>query len=95
MSTRKPLTDKHGEVRELTAEDLRRFERVQDVLPASLKSKLGVRGPQKTATKVQTSIRLSSQVIETFRASGAGWQTRIDIILSEWLKTHRPEEVSV
>lgn len=95
MSTRKLLADKHGEVRELTAEDLRRFGRGRDVLPTSLKAKLGVRGPQKTATKVQTSIRLSPDVIETFRASGAGWQTRIDMILSEWLKTHRPEEVRV
>lgn len=95
MSTRRPLTDKGGEVRELTVEDLRRFGRAEKILPASLREKVGVRGPQKTPTKVQTSIRLSPQVIETFRASGAGWQTRIDLILSEWLRTHRPEEVPV
>jgi uncharacterized protein (DUF4415 family) len=95
MSTRKPLTDEHGEVRELTAEDMRRFGRADTVLPASLKAKIGARGPQKAPTKVQTSIRLSPKVIETFRASGTGWQTRIDVILSEWLKEHRPEEVAI
>jgi uncharacterized protein (DUF4415 family) len=95
MSKRKPLTDKRGEVRELTAEDMRRFRRTDEVLPASLRAKIGVRGPQRAPTKVQTSIRLSPQVIEAFRASGAGWQTRIDVVLSDWLKTHRPEEVPV
>lgn len=36
------------------------------------------RGPQKSATKVPVSIRLSPEVIEHFKAGGPGWQSRID-----------------
>jgi uncharacterized protein (DUF4415 family) len=32
---------------------------------------------------------LSPDVLEKFRASGAGWQTRIDAALRDWLRTHR------
>lgn len=45
--------------------------------------------PRKEVTKQAVSIRLSPEVIETFRASGSGWQTRIDDALKDWLKTHR------
>ncbi len=36
------------------------------------------RGPQKAATKVPVSIRLSPEVIAHFKAGGPGWQSRID-----------------
>jgi len=39
-------------------------------------------------TKERITIRLSRDVVETFRASGAGWQSRIDAALKEWLRTH-------
>lgn len=29
-------------------------------------------------------------VVEQFRASGEGWQTRMDAALKDWLKTHSP-----
>ena len=60
-------------------------------LPNSLKTKLASRkrrGPQALPTKVLTTIRLSSDVIDSFKATGAGWQTRIDSALKEWLKEH-------
>lgn len=41
-------------------------------------------------TKERITIRLSREVVETFRASGDGWQTRVDGALKEWLKTHTP-----
>jgi len=28
--------------------------------------------------------------VEQFRASGDGWQTRMDVALKDWLKTHSP-----
>lgn len=46
-------------------------------------SKTRVRGAQKRPTKVPVSVRLSSEVIEHFRAGGAGWQTRIDEALKQ------------
>lgn len=38
--------------------------------------------------KVSTTIRLSKDVIERFKAGGPGWQTRIDEALREWIKKH-------
>lgn len=55
-----------------------------------LRRKPGERGAQKAATKVATTIRLSPEVSAAFRASGPGWQTRIDEALKDWLRTHRP-----
>lgn len=94
MAARKPLTDKEGEVRELTEADLKHFKKGTDALPSSLQAKLGVRGPQKAPTKVALSLRLSPQVVDAFKASGSGWQTRIDAALVDWLKTHSPDEVT-
>lgn len=54
----------------------------------ALKRKPGERGPQKTPTKQATTIRLSPEVLQAFRATGKGWQTRIDAALKEWLTTH-------
>ena len=47
-------------------------------------------GSLKVAPKVATTIRLSSEVAQAFRATGAAWQTRIDAALKDWLRTHSP-----
>jgi uncharacterized protein (DUF4415 family) len=90
MASRKPLINKNGEVRELAAEDMAKFKPAAEVLPSSLRNKLGVRGPQKTPTKERITIRLSREVVEQFRESGEGWQTRVDAALREWLKNNSP-----
>ncbi len=46
--------------------------------------------PQAVVTKERITIRLSHDVVEKFRATGEGWQTRIDAALRDWLKTHSP-----
>ena len=38
----------------------------------------GQRGPQKAPTKEMISIRLSREVLDYFRGTGEGWQSRID-----------------
>jgi uncharacterized protein (DUF4415 family) len=43
------------------------------------------RGAQKAAKKVPVSIRLSADVVEGLRATGAGWQVRADEALRSWL----------
>jgi uncharacterized protein (DUF4415 family) len=48
-----------------------------------------VRGPQKTPTKVRVSLRLSREVVEYFRATGDGWQTRMDGELLELVHKHK------
>ncbi len=82
-----PLTEADGEVRELKAADLKRFQGAS-ALPESLQRKLGVRGPQKAPTKERITIRLSRDVVERFRAMGDGWQARVDEALQDWLKRH-------
>ena len=50
----------------------------------------GQRGPGKRPPKEAINIRLSPEVVEAFRATGDGWQTRVDGALKHWLKTHKP-----
>ena len=85
-----PLIDNDGEVRELTADDLKRFKPAREVLPLSLQKTLKIRGAQKAPTKVSTTIRLSPDVLAAFKSEGNGWQTRIDTALKDWLRTHSP-----
>lgn len=47
-----------------------------------------VRGKGKSPTKEQVSVRYSPDVLAAFRASGRGWQTRMDEALKDWLKSH-------
>ena len=84
MSRTRHLTDANGEVPPLTDAVLRTLQSAS-TLPAGLQRKLGVRGPQRTPTKERITIRLSHDVVEQFRATGDGWQTRIDKALQEWL----------
>ena len=80
MKKRKPLTDAEGEVRELTADDFRHFRPTSEVLPelVELWRKRGQRGQQKAPTKQQVTLRLDRDVLERFRATGTGWQGRIN-----------------
>jgi uncharacterized protein (DUF4415 family) len=49
----------------------------------------GQRGPGKKAKKVLLSLRYSPEVVEYFKSTGEGWQTRIDEALKEWVEAHR------
>jgi hypothetical protein len=44
------------------------------------------RGKNRNPTKEQVAIRLDPEVLAAFRASGRGWQTRLNTVLKEWLK---------
>lgn len=46
------------------------------------------RGPQKTPTKVQTTIRFDPDVLDGLKATGQGWQTRVNDAMREWLRSH-------
>lgn len=47
--------------------------------------------PKAETTKIPTAIRLSSDVIEYFKSTGAGWQSRIDAALRDWISGHPPK----
>ena len=44
--------------------------------------------PLGSGTKTQVTLRLDVEVLEKFRASGDGWQTRINEALQSWVRTH-------
>lgn len=80
---------------EWTEQDFARARPSSEVLPElfgaemaaeMLKPKGG--RPRKANPKVFTAIRLDADIIEAFKATGSGWQTRINDALKTWLKEH-------
>ena len=60
-----------------------------DGWPEKFAKAAGRRGrPPVARPKVSTTIRLSQDVIDHFKAGGRGWQTRIDKALREWIGKH-------
>ena len=43
--------------------------------------------PPKSRPKQSTTLRLSAEVLEFFKAGGKGWQSRIDAVLKEYMET--------
>ena len=88
-----PLIDEDGKVRELQAEDFARMRPAREVLseifsPEVAAELLKPRGrPRKPVTKVHVNLRLSPEVVAYFKATGPGWQTRVDEVLKDWVKT--------
>ncbi len=91
MKNHLPLTDHDGEVRELKKKDLKNFKPAGEILPQELAAILPKRGrPVSETPKKSVNIRLSPDILTSFKATGKGWQTRIDNALRDWLKEHRP-----
>lgn len=51
--------------------------------------------PRAVVVRERITIRLEHDVVEQFRASGPGWQTRMNAALVDWLKTHEPSEIAL
>ena len=62
------------------------YEEVRNALVAQRKP--GQRGPQVAPTKQLVSVRYSPEVLAYFKASGAGWQSRMDDALKQWVSGH-------
>lgn len=43
------------------------------------------RGPNRLPTKEQVAVRFSPEVLAYFRSTGAGWQTRMDEVLRDYV----------
>jgi uncharacterized protein (DUF4415 family) len=63
---------------ELTAEEIAKARPFAEVFPELAASIRRGRGPNKAPTKKLVSLRLSGEVLETYKAKGPGWQSRID-----------------
>lgn len=87
MDSRLPDIDADGEVGDLSQVDPALF-RPFSSLPIALQEKLRGRGKQKAPTKVSTTVRFDADVLDAFKSSGRGWQTRMNDVLKEWLREH-------
>ena len=45
-------------------------------------------GPAETSGKILLSVQYSPEVVDYFKSTGDGWQTRMDTVLKEWVKAH-------
>lgn len=46
--------------------------------------------PRLANPKELVSIRYDADVLDAFRSSGDGWQTKMNDALRDWLRSHRP-----
>lgn len=89
-----PAERPDGDNPEWTAEDFSKARSAAEMPPKifskAIAGEMLKRGrPRKEITKTPINIRLSPDVVNTFRATGKGWQTRIDKALKDWLKSHK------
>ena len=80
---------------EWTDEKFARARPASELLPELFgaqvaKTLLKPRGKQVAPTKRAVTVRYSPDVLDAFKATGAGWQTRMDAALKDWLRTHSP-----
>jgi|AraplaMF_Cvi_mMS_1032046.scaffolds.fasta_scaffold11175_4 uncharacterized protein (DUF4415 family) len=62
----------------LTDEMLRRMRPLAETNPELIAAVRRYRGQQKAPTKQMVTLRLDPDVVEAFRATGAGWQGRMN-----------------
>ena len=96
--SKKPLTNKAGEVRELSDSDFAEMRPVSEVLPDPVKTQQAgviesnpVGRPRVENPKQPVTIRLSPEVTKYFRGTGKGWQTRVDKVLLEYVTSKDSE----
>jgi uncharacterized protein (DUF4415 family) len=58
----------------------------QEAAQAMLKPKRG--RPVLESPKAHVNIRLDADILGAFKGTGAGWQTRVNNALRDWLKAH-------
>lgn len=79
-----PPPDDYDDNPEWTEEDFAQARPASEVLPPHVVAALvRQRGPQVAETKQQVTLRLDRDVLAKFRATGQGWQSRINAALRE------------
>jgi len=73
--------------------DDKMFDRAEPVeessLPESFKAMVRRGRPFKANKKISTTVRYSVEVIEYFKSTGKGWQTRMDDVLKKHVESHQ------
>ena len=49
--------------------------------------------PVGSGSKTPITIRLDKEIVEQFKETGTGWQTRMNNALRDWLKRHSPAKL--
>lgn len=84
----KSLSDKDGEVLELTEADMKHFQPIQEVDPGMLEAVANYRKrgrPPAEAPKTRMGFRFAPDVAEGIRATGKGYNARVEKLLRDAL----------
>ncbi len=83
----RPLTDEDGEVGELTAEDFKGMRPLSEIDPGLIEAVAEYRRkrgrPKAETTKIHIGFRLAADVVESVKASGPGYNARVEQALRE------------
>jgi uncharacterized protein (DUF4415 family) len=80
-----PTPEEEAQIRDGIAADPDTYELTDEQL-----TQLRPVGPPRAQkTKERVTIRLSPEVTSFFRATGKGWQTRVDEVPKEYVESHR------
>lgn len=66
---------------------------LREILPEQVAEKMLTPKPGRvlgSGTKSSTTLRFDNDILAAFKATGRGWQTRINNALRDWLKEHKP-----
>jgi uncharacterized protein (DUF4415 family) len=86
--SRQPLTDKDGEVRELTREDAQLFRPAAEVDPGMVEAMRGMRKggrPRVEAPKAHIGFRMAADLVEGIKETGKGYNSRVEKVLRDAL----------
>ncbi len=81
---------------EWTDADFARARPASEVLPElfgtqAAQTMLKPRGrPRSEVVKERITIRFDADVLEAFRSTGKGWQTRMNDAMRDWVRAHSP-----
>ena len=92
MNKRKPERP-DDDLPELGDDFFARAKSAQEIMPADFMAAVRNKGgrPRSDAPKVAVSIRLDQTVVDYFKATGSGWQSRINAALAEDIKAGRAQ----
>ncbi len=96
MATRRPKAERlDDDAPEADAAWFKQARPAKDVLKdlvgldAAAEMLMPKRGrPPLAEPKEHVNIRLDADIVQSFRRTGAGWQTRLNNALRDWLRTH-------
>jgi uncharacterized protein (DUF4415 family) len=78
----RPLTDEDGEVRELTSEDFKGMRPLSEIDPGLIEAVAEYRRkrgrPKSPAPKIYIGLRMAPDVVESVKASGPGYNARVE-----------------